>query len=153
GPAIDKGRAKERIELQRRVVAVDPLSAPARHNLGLFLAAAGEWDAAIDEIDKALELSPASLHLHADISRIRVLQQRFDEALSAASNVPDGARRTQCFALIYHATDRDAAAAVLGELIALAEMPGSDADIKLAVAEVYAFRRNADEAFKWLDRA
>lgn len=152
-PEIQAGRADERIERQRRVVALDPLSAQARENLGLFLLAAGHWDTAIGELRKALELSPASLHLHADISRARILQERFDEALAAAALAPEGPRRIQCYALIYHATGRDDAADALAQLIALAEMPDSDAGIKLAVAEVYAFRRERDAAFRWLDRA
>ncbi len=147
------GHENERVERQRRIVALDPLSAQARQNLAAYLMAAGQWDAAIGEFRSALELSPESLELHADIARVLTLQQRFDEAIKAAALVPEGARHDQCLALIYQATGRRGAADALTRLIALAEMPGSDAGVKFAVAEVYAFGQNNDEAFKWLDRA
>lgn len=62
--------------------------------------------------------------------------------------------RDQCLGLVYHAIGHAAAAdAALARLIALAETPDSDATVKVSIAEVYAFRGDGDEAFKWLEPA
>jgi tetratricopeptide (TPR) repeat protein len=143
----------EQIELQRRALAVDPLSAQGRENLGVFLTADGRWDEAIGEFRKALELSPASLRLYADICKAQILQRRFGEARVTVERVPEGPLRDQCLALLDYAGAHADASKALARLIAHADAPGSDAAVKLAVAEVYAFQRRDDAAFEWLARA
>jgi Flp pilus assembly protein TadD len=115
--------------------------------------AAGQWEEAKTEYRKALELSPASPKLHRDVTKILILQGRFDEAFAAAGELPEGPLRDQCLALAHHANGQSAAAdAALARLVEVGEQPGTDAEFKINIAEVYAYRGNSDEAFKWLTR-
>jgi TolB-like protein/DNA-binding winged helix-turn-helix (wHTH) protein/Tfp pilus assembly protein PilF len=152
-PSVPERGLSETIELQRRMVAQDPLSAVSRGNLGVYLMAAGQWEEAKTEYRKALELSPASPKLHRDVTKILILQGRFDEAFAAAGELPEGPLRDQCLALAHHANGQSAAAdAALARLVEVGEQPGTDAEFKINIAEVYAYRGNSDEAFKWLTR-
>lgn len=149
--AVLEGHLSDAVLLQRSAVTVDPLSAANRSNLGIYLAAAGNLDEAKAELEKASELSPTRVDVYADIARVLILQRRFDEALVAAKKLPEGQLREHSLALVYQALgDAPAADATLARLVALATQPDSDMLAKVAVAEVYTFRGNPDEAFKWL---
>ena len=91
GRAFEAGRWSEGIALQRRAVAVDPLAAVGRGNLGNYLAAIGEWEEAIIELEKARELSPTLNGIDSDIARVQILRQQFDEALTAIGRSAGGA--------------------------------------------------------------
>jgi tetratricopeptide (TPR) repeat protein len=154
GRAFSRGQWSEGIALQRRAVAVDPLSAIGRGNLGIYLTALGEWDEAIAEFEKARELSPTLSRIDSDIAKVQVLRQQFDEALVAAERIPPGPVRDQCIALIHRAPGQKAAAdAALARLLAHANGANRDPAIDVAIAEVYAFRGDEDEAMKWVTRA
>ncbi|HSC08763.1 MAG TPA: tetratricopeptide repeat protein [Steroidobacteraceae bacterium] len=151
GVALTEGRLGDAIDLQRRAVMVDPLSSRNRVVLGTSLVAAAEWADAKSQFKKALELSPTLLDLHAEIARILILEGQFDEALTAARQVPSGPRRSQCQALLYHATGRAAEAdTALARLVDASGRPGASGIVELYTAEVFAFRGKSDEAFNWL---
>lgn len=142
----------ETLSLLRRLVSIDPLSASTRANLGVFLVAAGQYEDAKSELTQVLEISHTQIDVRAELAKILILQQRFSEALTAAQALPDSYYRNSCLALLAHATGNAASAdAELAHLISRAEAPGSVADVKLAIAEVYAFRGMHDEAFNWLE--
>jgi len=154
GREFEAGRWSEGIALQRRAVAVDPLAAVGRNNLGIYLAAIGEWDEAISELEKARELSPTLSRLDSDIARVQILRQRFDEALTAIGRTPAGQLRDSCVALTYRAPGQRAAAdAALARLEAQANVPVPDAELAIAIAEVYAYRGDNAAALRWADRA
>jgi len=139
--AVAIGHRHEALSLQRRAVAVDPLSAQARAHLGILLAAVGELEEAEVELQRARELSPTLPRIDFDIARVLVLQRRFDEALELAGQLPAGALREQGLALAYYgAGNISAANAALARLTALAEVPDANNLVKVAVAEVHAFR-------------
>jgi TolB-like protein/DNA-binding winged helix-turn-helix (wHTH) protein len=141
GRAFEAGHWSEGIALQRRAVAVDPLAAVGRANLGGYLAAVGEWDEAIVQLEKARELSPTLPGVDSDIAKVQILRQRFDEAFAAAARIPAGPQREQAIALGFRAPGRQAAAAeALSRLVALASGPARDSELQVAIAEVYAFR-------------
>jgi TolB-like protein/DNA-binding winged helix-turn-helix (wHTH) protein/Tfp pilus assembly protein PilF len=153
GREFSAGHWSEGISLQRRAVAVDPLAATGRANLGIYLAAVGEWREAGAELQKARELSPTLPQIDADIARVLILQQRFDEALAAVAQIPAGPARDQCLALASRAPgQRIAADAALSRLVSLSTAADADPTIGLAIAEVYAFRGEGDEALKWIAR-
>lgn len=154
GLAWDAGRLGEALELQRRAVSVDPLSTRNLVALASTLMALERWEEAKFQLRKALELSPTSVDLHADLARILILQGRLGEALVETQALPQGPRRDQCLALRDYAsgdiTDADAAFA---RLIAGAGKSDLFGLVELYVAEVYAYRQNSDKAFKWLELA
>lgn len=154
GQAIHDGRLNEGIAIQRRAVALDPLSAVYRGSLAAQLMAAGQWEQAKAELQKALELSPTSLQYHADLCKIHVLQQRFDQALTAIGQVPEGYPQDSCLALVYHAKGNAAASdAALARLITHAATSQDDMGVKLSIAETYAYRGDHDAAFEVLAQA
>ena len=154
GRSFSQGHWSEGIALQRRAVQVDPLSATGRGNLGAYLAAIGEWEEAIAELEKARELSPTLDRIDSDIARVQILRQRFDEALAVAARMPAGPARDQCIALTHRAPGQQAAAdAALARLVAVASGPDREPAVDISIAEVYAFRGDEDQALKWLTRA
>jgi hypothetical protein len=78
-----------------------------------------------------------------------VLQHKFDGARAFIEQSAPGPAREQGLALVYHALGRTAEAdAALARLTALS----ATAD-PFRLAEVYAFRGEADESFRWLEIA
>jgi TolB-like protein/DNA-binding winged helix-turn-helix (wHTH) protein len=154
GREFAAGHWSEGIALQRRAVAVDPLSAVGRSNLGNYLAAIGEWEEAIGELEKARELSPTLGRIDHDIARVQILRQQFDAALTAIGRMPEGPLRENCVALTYRVPgQRVAADTALARLEARGNVPVPDAAIAIAIAEVYAYRGDNAAALKWADRA
>jgi TolB-like protein/DNA-binding winged helix-turn-helix (wHTH) protein/tetratricopeptide (TPR) repeat protein len=156
--AINEGRLEEAITLQRRLVAVDPLSATSRGNLGALLMLAGLLPDAQAELERALELSPASVNSTFAIADVLILQGRADEAFKVISRMPDNYRRDERVALAHFARgDVDEGNAMLERLLARAERPEPDAtsavSLSVVIAEVYATRKDPDRAFEWLDKA
>jgi Tfp pilus assembly protein PilF len=152
--AVSAGRMEEAVEIQKRVVAIDPLSATNRGNLGGLLMMTGHLPEAQAELERALELSPTLPSTRANIADVLILQGRPDEALKAIARLPEGYARDQRFTLAYFARgDESEGDAMLARLIALAEKPDTDATVAVAIAEVYASRNDAERAFKWLETA
>lgn len=151
---IGAGRPDEAVELQKKVVARDPLSATERGNLGSMLMAAGRLTEAQAELERSLELSPTALHSTSSISDVLLLQGRTEEALVAIRRMPAGNRQDQRLAMAWFARgDRSQADEMLARLIDTAKKADLDADLAVDVAEVYAFRKDPDHAFEWLDTA
>jgi len=154
GRSFTAGHWTEGISLQRRAVAVDPLSAVNRANLGVFLTAVGEWEDARVELEKARELSPTLSRVDWDIARVLILQRRFDDAFVVIERMPAGLLRDQAVALTYRAPgQRKAADAALSRLIALPDTPDSDPQTQLAIAEGHAIRGEHDAALERIARA
>jgi len=144
GDAADDQRWEEAIVLQRRASAADPLSSVAAANLASYLFLAGRFEEAKHEFEKVIELDPT----HPDEINVltQILQGRYDEALREVQTWAEGAVRDQSLALIYHGLGRAAESSErLDKLITTAG--NSD---PVMVAEVYAFRGETDNAFKWL---
>lgn len=75
-----------------------------------------------------------------------ILEHRFDEALRRVESWTEGFRRNQCLALIYHALGMsERSEEYLNRLIV--DVGRTDPEL---VAEVYAFRGDAEIAFQWL---
>ncbi|HEY7640196.1 MAG TPA: winged helix-turn-helix domain-containing tetratricopeptide repeat protein [Steroidobacteraceae bacterium] len=151
---FEEGHWSEGIALQRRAVAVDPLAAVGRGNLGNYLATIGEWDEAVRELEKARELSPTLNGIDSEIAKVQILRQQFNEALAAIDRIPAGQVRDSCLALTYRAPGQRAAAdAALARLEASADVPVVDATLAIWIAEVYAYRGDNAAALKWADKA
>ena len=98
---------------------------------------------------KALELHPDGAFRHVTLGVALLLQGKADAALQEMEQEPDEIGRLAGLPLAFHALGRrresDAALAALTEKYA---------DVAaFQIAEVHAFRGEADLAFEWLERA
>jgi DNA-binding winged helix-turn-helix (wHTH) protein/tetratricopeptide (TPR) repeat protein len=143
---LQEGRFDEAIVLQRRAVEADPLSGVTRYNLGSMLYFAGRLDEAEDEVRKVRELNPLPEYVNEVLGRVLLLQGRFDEAVELARPWPDGPSRNMILAMAWRGLGRGADSEAA--LRVLSESPR--AMDRLRIAEVHAFRGEADEAFRWL---
>jgi TolB-like protein/Tfp pilus assembly protein PilF len=149
GLAADLGRLEEARELSRQVIALDPLNSAHRLGLGYLCFLTGRQEEAKLELKKTLELNPYLPGVHELFGLIYLTQGRAQDALAEIQKEPMGVWRLQGQALAYNALGRKKESdAALAELIA--KYKGSWA---FQIAEVYAFRKQPNEAFVWLDRA
>ncbi len=167
----------------RRAVALAPEAAGPKTNLGIVLAALGHLHEGIAQIRQALQLDPlnsltyrALADIELALGRLDAAEQAIDQAIAlrpdAATNrrsliYIDVRRGDQAAAMrdaqqepaeIYRTwevtvalqigNDRAAADAALNDYIAKhADLAG------FQIAEMYALRKDPDQAFAWLDRS
>ena len=142
------GRLDEALPLHRRAVDLDPLNADSWEQLAETEFFMGQLDEAVADCKKALELNPDVVAARMLLSQIYVMQGRQD-ALPEIELVRHPFERASLYAIAYYALGREKESdAALSELITKYHEGGA-----YQIAEVYAFRNQSDEAFKWLDRA
>jgi len=147
--AFTLGRLDEAVALDARAIEIDPLSVGPRINLGIHQYYAGRLDEAAAAFTKALELSPDFPITRAMLGRVLLMQGRPREALAEIEREPDQVWRRYGLCLAYHAAGRAKEADA-----ALAAFVKDYKDtMAFQIAEVFAYRGNADRAFEWLDRA
>jgi len=143
------GQVRAAIDLTEQALKLDPLQSGARQNLALLLAVNGRLDEAKAAVDKAVELQPSSDTHRVIQAYIATFRGDFPAALAIAQSLSQGMWRDVALALVLQiGPDRAAADAALQNLI--------DKHIDSSayqIAEIYALRRDPDNAFKWLDRA
>jgi serine/threonine protein kinase/Tfp pilus assembly protein PilF len=143
------GRREEAVVKYRAALEHDPLSAAAYHSLGLVLYGMGDLVGAEDAFRKALELAPQRITTHVQLAFVILDQGRPEEALAEARREGEPSLRNVALAIVEGALNHPAESdAALKELIDKYALYAS-----LQVAEVYATRGDADNAFEWLDRA
>lgn len=145
-----QGRMDEAIAVQRRIVAADPVSRVARGNLASNLLVAGRLDEARAEFLNVLAMGTRpDPDTAVDLARVDLFAQRYAEAQAAAEQWPDG-------------PDRDLVLAVAGEGLrkpdvarpAEARLLARTGPVPaLRLAELYAHRKDADLAFRWMNLA
>jgi TolB-like protein/DNA-binding winged helix-turn-helix (wHTH) protein/Flp pilus assembly protein TadD len=143
------GRFEDAVALNRRAVEVDPLSVGAHLALGMHAHYAGNLDMAIDAYRKSLAISPDGPEAHYLLGVAYLSKSQPQLALAEFAKIPAGGEHSVGEALAYRALGRKAEAdAALQKLI-------NDYHEQAAfqVAEVYAFRGEADQAFQWLEVA
>jgi tetratricopeptide (TPR) repeat protein len=152
--AITIGHRLEALSLQQRAVTVDPLSAQDHAYLGLYLAAVEKYEEAEKELRDARELSPTLPRVDFDIARVLVMRRRFDDALAMFEQMAAGPLREQGLALAHYGKGNlKAADEALARLTTLAALPDATAHTKIRLAEVHAFRGNAEQALTSLQGA
>jgi tetratricopeptide (TPR) repeat protein len=143
------GRSAESLQLTRKALDLDPLNPTSWETLGEASARAGRLDDALADCKKALELDANIWASRIWTTRIYLQQRRPEDALREASEIELSDYRLESSAVAYSALGRQRESnAALAELTA--KYPANDAYL---IAEVYAYRDQADEAFAWLDRA
>ena len=143
------GRSDEAIELSRRSLDQDPLSAASYHSLGLALDVVDDHAGAEDAFRKALDLAPQRVSTCAHLALTVLAQGRNEDALAAAAREPEEGYRLWSLALVHRVTGDHRKAETARER--LMEMYGHHYAVRLA--EVFAAEGEASAAFEWLDRA
>lgn len=135
--------------LSRRAVELDPLRASTHHALAYNAWWAGHLDEAEVAVRKGLEVDPQFPWLHSVLSRVYLARSRPQEALAEAEQDSTPEFRLQESALAFHALgQKQKSDRALAELITKYQKYSA-----FQIAEVYAFRGEADAAFTWLERA
>jgi len=149
GLADSFGRFEEAVELLRRAIALDPLNAAIRGSLAEICSVLGRQEEAEAEFKKALELDPDLPSIHEGLGFVYLAQGRAQDALAEIEREQMGMWRLQGQAVAYCALRRKKESdTALNELIAKYQSQNA-----FLIAEVYASRKEPDQAFKWLDRA
>ncbi len=143
------GRFEDALALGRRATELDPLSATAHWTLGFTALYAGRLEEALAALNKTLELSPEHPLARTTLARVYLAQARPQQALAEMEHQAELFWRLYGLALAHHALGQKKESDA-----ALAEMIEKDQDTAaFQIAEVYAFRGEADRAFEWLERA
>jgi eukaryotic-like serine/threonine-protein kinase len=142
------GRFDEAIKLDEQAVKVDPLRLSAHNNMGLDCYYAGRWQKAEAAYRKVLEMSPDYPGAHGSLGLVYLAQSKNHEALAEMLKEQEPIWRDQGLALAYYAIkDKEKADAALED--ALQEHQ----EDPFQIAEIYAYRDDADQAFEFLERA
>jgi TolB-like protein/DNA-binding winged helix-turn-helix (wHTH) protein/Tfp pilus assembly protein PilF len=145
---------QRRIELDRRMIAVDPLSLTSRYNFVNRLIQLRRLGEARRELDEARSLFPrATDHLAALTATIELLEGNGAAATVAAERVPDtndGTHEKPALMVMAWAAQglTDQAAQARAQL---ERRPGKWAALRMA--EIHAHRGSEGEAFAWLREA
>jgi tetratricopeptide (TPR) repeat protein len=142
------GRNDEAIDLYRQAIILDPVSGP-HGGLGISYFYAGRLDEAADSLRLEISLNPSGIFYKYLLGIVLLEQGDAPAALAMMEQEKLDAFRLQGTAIVQHALGQAGASdAALKELI-----ERFSAGYAYQVAEVYAFRGEADHAFAWLEQA
>jgi tetratricopeptide (TPR) repeat protein len=143
------GRLEEALAIQQTLVRRDPLNVTALYNLGYTQRIMGQCDAAIVTYRSVLGLSPGYASAHYQICVAMLLKNDAPAARVEIEQENNEPSRLIGLPMVYHALGRKAESkSALATLIGRFEK-----DWSYNIAQVYAFRGEADKAFEWLDKA
>ncbi|MFN8007853.1 MAG: protein kinase [Terriglobia bacterium] len=143
------GRFNEAMILERQAIVLDPLRVAGHSNLSFNAYYAGQLQEAEAAARKALELNPQFPYPRYMLGLIYLAQWKAEEALVEIQKEPEPAWRGQGLALAYYAAGKKKEAdAALADYIEKFKDGGA-----FQIAEIYAYRGEADKAFEWLERA
>jgi len=147
--AANLGRFEEALAQDRRAVELDPLNVSTHIYLGEHAYRAGRLEEAAAAFKKTLELNPQRPFSHAGLGMVYLAQAHPQETLAEMEREPEPFWRLYGLALAYHALGRKKEAdADLTEYVGKYHAQGA-----FQIAELHAFRGEADRAFEWLERA
>ncbi len=146
--AATLGRIDDALAMTRRSAELDPLSVASYYNLAIQSYYAGHLDEAVAALKKVLSFKSDYPGAHKRIGQIYIAQGHPVEGLAEMEHERDPLWRPQGLALAYHAMGRKKESdAALAELVAKSASQG------YRIAEVYAFRGEADQTFEWMEKA
>src|SRR6266702_3115664 len=146
---IARGNTDRAIELYRKAVDLDPVNAQARSFLAFNLAATKRFAEARAEFPRVVELNPAAPWAHAGLGLSYLLENKFEEAATAAQ-----ADAGEWCRFLIVSCARWGQKRVQESDAALAELTAKDSETAAyQIAEAYAYRGDKDHAFEWLERA
>jgi TolB-like protein/Tfp pilus assembly protein PilF len=143
------GRLDEGVALQQRAIALEPLRTQSLFNLALYLITLRRYDEAEGAMRKAIALQPQSAQNYMWLAIIAIQRGNPGGAVEFARQETDPFWRTFGLALAQFANgERVDAEAALQKLI------NEDADdAGSQIAQIYAFRKEPDKMFEWLEHA
>jgi tetratricopeptide (TPR) repeat protein len=143
------GNLDQAINLYEQAVALEPLSANSYSGMGYLLYVAGRYDEAQAALKKALDLNPQATHVHLTLGKILIAEGKPQQALVEIEKEPIGWVKFTGQVVAYHALGREQDSnAALAALIAKYHTQAAN-----QIAQVYAYRGEADKSFEWLERA
>lgn len=147
--AVARGRFDVAVALARQAVESDPISVQPHATLGMAYWYGGRPDEAVAAYQKILEIIPEYPAMRGLIGWVRLTQSKPQEALAVLDQTKDPMWRLPGMAMYYHTQGRTAESdSALAEFI-----EKYHAGSAYNIAQVYAYRGEADRAFEWLDKA
>lgn len=143
------GDINKSVELLKRSIALDPLVYVNYYNLGFAYYKLGDIEKAEEAFETFLTYYPNSQIIHYMMAQVRIAQGRYDEALKEIELETHEFFSLYGMNFVYFAKgDTERADELFEEFI----KKYSDDD-PANLADLYAFRGNKDESFKWLNKA
>jgi TolB-like protein/Flp pilus assembly protein TadD len=143
------GQKERAVELGAQAVALDPVNPSVRVDHGFALNSVRRFKEAEAEFRRLTELNPKAPWGHAGTSFNYTTEGRFDEAAAEAAQETNEWSRLFALTLAQWGQKKQPESDAT-----LAQFIKADADIAAyQIAEIYAFRRDNDRAFEWLERA
>jgi TolB-like protein/Tfp pilus assembly protein PilF len=143
------GRWDDALKFVNAALAQDPLAPSSYMTLSFIQLDRGRLEEAEAAIRRTLEISPTYVPAHYILGMVLLARNQPEAALAEILKEKDEAARLTGSAMAYFALGRkpDSDAA-------LAQMVKSRADRHaFQIAQIFAYRGQSDEAFKWLDSA
>ena len=142
------GRRAEAIAMLRRAAAMDPLSAGIWFNLGVALVHDGQVAASREALQRASDLSPEADWAEFYLGLLALEEGDTAGALEHFRRAPD-AYRLAGTAMLEHTRGDEAASQAALDALRQRYAVG----FAYQIAQVHAWRGEADQAFAWLQRA
>ena len=147
--ALVSGQVDEAIRQYERAIELNPLDPIAMRALGVALCASDRLQECLQYRLRLQQLHPELRGVNAFVGEARLLLGQLPEALDAMQKEPEQDVRLAGLATIYTAmgkhTESDAALKTLEESYA--------SDDAYEIAQLYAYRGEADAGFEWLQRS
>ncbi len=150
GKALMQGDISVAVQMQKKAVARDPLSAAERHRLCFYLYFAGEYDEFWTQLRVLRRLSPESEPSTYRLqTAIHLLDEQIETAVDVIDDVPEDIERDALNAMMTGVEGRSGMAAD-----ALKRLESDESFLSsIRLAEVWGFRGDRDRAFKHLAEA
>jgi TolB-like protein len=143
------GDTAEAIALLERALERDPLDVVAWFWLSIYRTGGGDLEGALRDSTRARELSPGAPQGTAHEVMLLALMGRTAESIALAEGMPDSHWGDVARAIAHQkGSDRAVADAMLARVV---ETSAESAAYQ--IAQVHAWRGDADAMFEWLDRA
>ena len=143
------GRTDEAIRLDMELIETNPYDGDSYAAMAYIYSGLWQLDDAERAIRKAIALQPQGVANQANLAVILIQRGDATAALKAAAAEPTEGNRAWALALAYAASgDRARADAALHAFI---DKQASSSPYN--IAQVYAYRREPDQTFAWLERA
>lgn len=147
--ALALGRYDRALALARRAADLDALNASTQMNLALAAFYAGHLEESVKLFTRVIQLSPERANAHALLAQVYLLQSHPEMALAELEKEKHHFFRLSGQAMAYHALGREKES-----LDALAKFSNDFWEGgAFQMAQIHAFRGEADKAFEWLEIA